>query len=135
MRLWVVSTSYPAHPGESINAGVLARDLALWFTEQGHRVTVVTPQKPEGLRVAPGLEALPLAWLRPTKAMSDLSARRPLDLVRIASLVGLARPRLVRAARESPPDGVVALWGLPCGVFARWIRRACGAPYAVWLLG
>lgn len=134
-RLWVVSSSYPAFPGESINAGVLARDVALWTHEQGCAVTVVTPQKPEGLRVDAGLESIPLAWFRPTKAMSDLTPRRPIDLVRIFSLMALARPRLFAAARRQRPDGILALWALPCGIFARSVRRRFGTPYAVWLLG
>jgi glycosyltransferase involved in cell wall biosynthesis len=135
MRLWVVTTSYPARPAESTNAGVLARDLALHAAGAGHEVTVATPRKPHGLEVDPGLAALPLPWLFPTTAMSDLSARRPLDLVRAVSLFAGAHRTLLARARHSPPDALVALWALPSGLFARWVARATGAPYAVWLLG
>jgi glycosyltransferase involved in cell wall biosynthesis len=135
MRLWVVSPSYPSHPKESINAGVLARDLALHAAASGHEVVVVTPDKPGGLRVDAGLGALPIPWIAPTTRMSDLSARRPLDLLRILSLFVAARATLSEAARRRPPDAILALWALPSGIFARWVAKSRGVPYAVWLLG
>jgi glycosyltransferase involved in cell wall biosynthesis len=135
MRLWVVSSSYPASPEQSINAGVLARDLALSLADAGHELSVVTPAKPEPVRFDAALRGIVLPIRRPTHELANLSPRRPRDLASLVSLLVGARRTLKREARRSPPDAVVALWALPSGLFARWVRRWCGAPYAVWLLG
>ena len=134
MKIWVVTTSYPREPQESINAGVLARDLALSIASRGHDVTVVTPDKPGGVVFDDELSGLVLPWWRPTLAMADLG-RRPFDAARIASLFAGSRRTLRRAAADEPPDGVIALWALPSGIFARWVARWTGAPFVTWYLG
>jgi glycosyltransferase involved in cell wall biosynthesis len=135
MHLWLLTSSYPRIPEESLNAGVLARDLALSLRELGHRITVVTPDKPGGIVLDPGLDVVRLPWFSPTVAMADLSPSRPVDLVRILSLFARARSTLRRALARDRPGGAVALWALPSGIFARWAKRWHGVPYVVWLLG
>jgi glycosyltransferase involved in cell wall biosynthesis len=135
MHIWLITSSYPRVPEESLNAGVLARDLALSLLQLGHRVTVVTPNKPGGIALDPGLEAVRLPWFSPTLAMADLSPRKPADLIRIFSLFILARLALRRALARGQPDGTVVLWALPSGIFARWVKRWSRVPYVVWLLG
>lgn len=65
----------------------------------------------------------------------DLSAKEPMDVIRVLSLFVLARPALRRALAWERPDGVLALWALPSGILARWVKRWSGVPYVVWLLG
>lgn len=135
MRVWVISSSYPRQPDESINAGVLARDLAREIAGRGHEVTVVTPDKPGGVHFDDELHGLVLPWWRPSVSLSDISPRSPRDVWRVASLFMRGRRVLLRAAQVTPPDAVIALWGIPSGIFARWAAAATGAPYVTWLLG
>ncbi|CAN5899399.1 N/A [soil metagenome] len=135
MRLWVVSTSYPTKPGESVNAGVVARDLALALRDRGHALTVVTPRKPDPTVFDQGLTGVELAWFRPSVAMADLKLRRPVDALRAATLLADGYRRVRRQARRAPPDGIIAVWGLPSGLLARAASSVSGAPYCVWLLG
>lgn len=135
MHLWLVTSSYPTEPAESRNAGVLARDLALELVGRGHRVTILTPRKSRPIRWDPELEGIVLPALRGVDELAHLDPRRLFDWLTLASLVLLARYRLPRWARRSRPDGALALWGLPSGLFARWALRPLGRPYAVWLLG
>lgn len=135
MKLWVISSSYPTFPLESINAGVLARDLAISLRDEGHRVTVITPDKARPTEFDPGLEGHTIPWYRSTGTTADLDVRLPADGLRAISLMvnGL---RLVRnTARRTPPDGIIAIWGLPSGVWARAAAAVAGVPYCVWLLG
>ena len=134
MRIWLITSSYPREPSESINAGVLARDVALDLASQGHQVTVVTPGKPGGVRFDDELDGVTIPWLKPSLEISDLS-KNPFDLIRTASLLLAARVTVSRETRSRPPDAVIALWGLPSGIFARRAAARVGCPYAVWLLG
>lgn len=136
MDVWVISSSYPRRPDESVNAGVVARDVALSLSEVGHRVTVVTPAKPGGIAFDPALQGIVLPWLAPSLALADLSAKNPWDVLRMLSLFALAPGRLRRTIRQSRrPDAVIALWAIPSGIFARRVKRLTGAPYVVWVLG
>jgi len=135
VRVWIVTTSYPRNPDESINAGVLVRDAALVLKDRGLDVTVVTPDKPGGILLDRGINGIVLSWIWPTLNMADLSPRRPADWIRITSLFATSAVRLWRRARRRPPDAIVAFWAIPSGVFARWIGGWSGAPYVVWLLG
>ena len=134
MSVWVVTSSYPRFPRESVNAGVVARDLALGIRSAGHDVTIVTPDKPGGIEFDRDLAGLTIPWLRPSIQISDLSGR-PTDLARAASLMINGRRLMREQAVRNPPAGIVALWGLPSGIFARWAAKTAHCPYAVWLLG
>jgi glycosyltransferase involved in cell wall biosynthesis len=135
MKLWVITSSYPTKPQQSINAGVLARDLALLLLNAAHEVTLITPAKSARIEFDPGLRGVVLPAARPVDELANLSPRRPADIWTMATLFLGARSRLRRELRRSRPDGLIALWALPSGIFARWVHRWCGAPYAVWLLG
>lgn len=135
MKLWVITTSYPRRPDESINAGVLARDLALTLSDLGHDVSVIAPEKPGGIEFDASLTGRTIPWWRPTLAMADLSAKNPLHILSIASLFASAWKTLRSAARQDRPDGIIALWALPSGIFARWVHRWAKTPYVVWMLG
>lgn len=134
MKVWLISSSYPRTPDEAVNAGVLARDLALSFRDMGHEVRVISPAKPGGITPDDGLDLTEIRWLNPTLNMADLKPRRPKDFLSIASLI-ISSWWSVRSIRRSdPPDLIVALWAIPSGFLARW--GATGASQsAVWLLG
>ena len=136
VKIWIVSSSYPTSPRESINAGVLSRHLAISLRDRGHKVSVVTPEKPTPTRFDEGLEGHVIPWFSPLLAMADLRpSRRPADGIRICTLM-LNGHRMMRStARSAPPDGIIAVWGLPSGLFARTAAHESGAPYCVWLLG
>ena len=53
----------------------------------------------------------------------------------MTSLFVQARRSIRREVERNTPDGIIALWGLPSGVFARWAAEHAGCGYATWLLG
>lgn len=134
MRLWVISSSYPTAPHESVNAGVLARDLALSLSRRGHEVHVITPTKPGGVTFDPELRGVAFSWYKPTREISDIG-RTPVDVIRAASLMASGLSTVSRLARRTPPDAIIGLWGLPSGLLARRAAQAAQADYGVWLLG
>ncbi len=135
MRVWLVSSSYPRSPHESINAGVIARDIALDLAKGGHKVTVITPDKPGGVVFDESIDGVRIPWIGASVQLSDVSGRSLRDVIRVASLLMSARVSIPRLVRSRAPEAIIALWGLPSGVFARWGARKAGCPYVVWLLG
>jgi len=135
MKLWIISSSYPRHPSESINAGVLARDVALGAVRMGHDVEVVTPDKPGGVVFDDELSGTVIPWPDPTVLLADIDPKKPRDAFKSLALLLSARRTLKQLSRTSPPDGIIALWALPSGMFARWASRWASVRYVTWILG
>lgn len=135
MRILIISSSYPRHPDESINAGVLARDLALVYTAQGHDVDVMTPAKPGGIVFDQAITGHCIPWLWPSLTVSDLGRKPFLDGLRAITLMVLGASMTIWQGATRRPDRTVALWALPSGVFAWLLQLLFRVPYRVWTLG
>lgn len=134
-RIWILTTSYPATPNRANNAGILARQMALQLHRRGHQVRVITPKKPLDTEFDPTIDGTLIPWLFPTEAMADIRARSPIGAVSAGSLMMSAWWKLRKLAHSERPDGVIALWAIPSGLFASWIESWTGAPFTVWILG
>ena len=130
--LVLVTSSFPIEANGSEAAGSFVADLARRLSAK-LRLRVVAPGV-EGQREH-WCEAIEVVrYAAPERPLSTLKPWRPSDLLWILRVLrgGLA------ATREALADdavGVLALWGLPCGEWARRAARARGVPYDVWLLG
>lgn len=93
--------------------------------------------------VAPGPDAVIQQWSEhieiyryaaPSRALSTLKFWRPDDLMWMARVLrgGL---RATRTATRAGAVHVLALWGLPCGEWARIAAGERGLHYSVWMLG
>jgi glycosyltransferase involved in cell wall biosynthesis len=130
--LVLVTTSFPIRDDGSEAAGSFVADLAVALAEHVS-VRVVAPgsrsmreqwnDRIEVIRYAAPLVAL--STLKPWR-ISDL-----LDIVRVLR-AGMAA---TRAAVADDVSDVLALWGLPCGEWARRAARRRAINYSVWMLG
>lgn len=93
--------------------------------------------------VAPGHSAAREQWSEgvvvhryaaPARPLSTLKPWRPNDIGWIARVLrgGLGA---TRAAAAEGAVHILALWGLPCGAWARRVARETAIDYSVWLLG
>lgn len=93
--------------------------------------------------VAPGQSASREQWSEtvtvhryaaPSRPLSTLKPWRPKDVGWIVRVMhgGLGA---TRAAAAEGAAHILALWGLPCGEWARRAARETGTDYSVWLLG
>src|SRR5690606_15880168 len=93
--------------------------------------------------VAPGPETVRQSWstninvyryAAPARPLSTLRPWRPGDLGWTARVLhgGMAA---TRGATCEGASHVLALWGLPCGEWARRVSMECGIGYSVWMLG
>lgn len=131
--LVVVTSSFPIRADGSEAAGSFVADLV---TELATHVAVRV--------VAPGPHAAHERWAErvevvryaaPSRPLSTLKPWRPVDLIWASRVLrgGLAATH--RAVAAGGTSHVLALWGLPCGEWARRAAHRAGIGYSVWLLG
>ena len=128
----IVTSSFPMTGDGSEAAGSFVADLV---AELAKSVDVKV--------VAPGRDAVIQQWSErievyryaaPPRALSTLKFWRPDDFLWIARVLrgGL---RATRAATRGGAVHLLALWGLPCGEWARIAAKERGLDYSVWMLG
>lgn len=128
----LITSSFPIRNDGSEAAGSFVADLA---EELATHVNVRV--------VAPGQLAAREQWSHrveiiryaaPAKPLSTLKPWRFSDLFAILHVLraGMAA---ARAAVADDATDVLALWGLPCGEWARRATRGRGVGYSVWMLG
>ncbi|HET7333270.1 glycosyltransferase [Dyella sp.] len=131
-RLVVITSSFPTRRDGSEAAGSFVADLV---EELAKRVDVRV--------VAPGTNIATEVWSdrlsiyrypSPSKPLSTLKPWRVDDLLWAIWIMrqGLTATRL---AASSEATHILALWGLPCGEWARRVASASGIEYSVWMLG
>lgn len=131
-ELVVVTTSFPISGDGSEAAGSFVADMV-------EELAKFAPVRV----VAPGPEAARHQWARdikvyryaaPARPLSTLKPWRPAD----AAWAGRVLRGGMMATHEAASEGaghVLALWGLPCGEWARRAAEARRISYSVWMLG
>lgn len=130
--LVVVTSSFPIRNDGSEAAGSFVADLVEELAKQVNVRVVAPGHATEFEDWDNRIEVRRFA--SPPRSLSTLKAWRPGDLYWIASILhgGL---QTTRAAVTDDVTHVLALWGLPCGEWARRAAQARGIRYSVWLLG
>lgn len=130
--LVLVTTSFPIRGDGSEAAGSFVSDLVEEMA--GHRpVRVVAPGIESGLeRWAEGVEVCRFA--APAKPLSTLRPWQPGDLQWLRRVLRGGQAAVDRAVAGGASD-ILALWGLPCGAWARRAAAKARLDYSVWLLG
>ena len=131
--LVLVTTSFPIAGDGSEAAGSFVSDLV-------EEVAVKTPVRV----VAPGVEAGRETWgnnievfrfAAPSKPLSTLKPWRLGDLRWIRKVLRGELESTRAAVNCGETSHILALWGLPCGEWARRVARESKIDYSVWLLG
>lgn len=130
--LVLVTSSYPIAGDGSEAAGSFVADL----------VEEIAKHVPVRV-VAPGPISTREQWAErieiyrypaPSRPLSTLRLWHPADQLRIAKVLHAG----MQATREASTQGaghILALWGLPCGQWARKAAKETGLAYSVWMLG
>lgn len=132
-RVLIVTSSYPARPVQTFNAGGFVRDVTRALQNLGHPVCIITPAKGTPV-IDPELKVLTFPWLRPSPELSTL-APNPWNLVRLASLLAGGMIALAAVLRAWRPDHILTFWALPSGFIAYSVTRVFPVQYSVWALG
>ena len=128
----LVTSSFPIRGDGSEAAGSFVADLAEALA--AHVAVRVVAPGPEARREAWSDRVEVFRYAAPAQPLSTLKPWRPADLGWIVRVLrgGLAA---TREAAEGDTSQIFALWGLPCGEWARRVARERGIPYTVWMLG
>lgn len=132
--LILVTTSFPIRGDGSEAAGSFVADLVAVLARH-IRVRVVAPgpcasreQWPNGVEV--------FRFAAPSRPLSTLKPWHFGDmwwLIRV--LRGGQTATRAAVAGVGMQGSILALWGLPCGEWARRVAKKCGMDYSVWVLG
>lgn len=130
--LVLVSTSFPITGDGSEAAGSFVADLVEELATLGP-VRVVAPGKEDQTeRWGDRIEVF--RFVAPDKPLSTLRPWRPGDLYWLFKVLRGGQAAVDRALVGGASQ-ILALWGLPCGEWARRAARRTGIGYSVWLLG
>ena len=133
MNLCIVTSSYPAYPGD-VSAPFLA-DLAHALDLAGHRVVVVAPERTGVAKQPDGIEVRWIPWSTTGKPLVETKLTSPVELWKVYGLLRAGTDMVVQLSRERAIDVVIAMWALPAGYMAWRAHARTHLPYAVWCLG
>lgn len=128
----VVTSSFPIRADGSEAAGSFVADLVEELAKHGD-VRVVAPG-PKAARERWSEYVEVCRYAAPARALSTLKPWRPRDAYWLWRILRGGQ----QVTRDAVADGatqVLALWGLPCGEWARRATRGSDIGYSVWMLG
>lgn len=128
----VITSSFPIRSDGSEAAGAFVADLVEELAQEVAVCVVAPGPRDERELYAPHIEVI--RYAAPAKPLSTLRPWRPSDLYWLARVLRGGMRATCAAVGNGKPH-VLALWGLPCGEWARRIAASCGLTYTVWLLG
>jgi len=131
--LLIVTTSYPRTGDGSEAAGSFVADLAAELA-RSMPVRVVAPGDTTAVE-APAGGVTVYRFAAPATTLSNLRLRNPLQAFAIAAVLRRGSQAVQAAAADGAVVHTLACWALPCGWWARQLKRQRGVPYSVWMLG
>ena len=132
-RLALITSSFPASPEDSKNAGVFVRDVARQLARLGHEVTVITPMRVQAQGEPYAVSSFP--WPGTETSLTHITPRGWRNLFRLGMLLASGVAHTLMTLRRNRTQYVIAMWAVPSGLLALAARRLLGTPYSVWVLG
>jgi glycosyltransferase involved in cell wall biosynthesis len=135
MNICLVTSSFPAHPADVVQAPFLV-DFIEELKKRGHRVFVFTQdRKGERQEFLKEVQVTWFPWMGSRKPLVGLNPFHPVDGLRMVTLIRNGKRFLISFLKENRIDACLAMWFLPSGYFANAAYRRTGIPYSVWALG
>lgn len=135
MNICIITSSYPAHPDDIVQAPFLI-DFIEGLRRRKHQVFIFTQDRNGAKKeFLEGVKVKWFPWMKSKKPLVQLNPLNPLDFVRTGSLFLLGQKTVIPFVKENKIDVCLALWVLPAGYFANYVYRTAGIPYSVWALG
>lgn len=133
MKILLVTTSYPDTNSGEAAAGNFVVDFARSLARLGTPATVVAPAASDRSGVECGVEVR--RFRVPRLPLSLLKPGRPTEWPLIAKTLVAGNRAVDRAAADTLPDHILALWVLPSGWWAMRAAARRGIAFSTWALG
>ena len=134
-RLLILTSSYPSDLTDGrAAAGFFVRDFANEMSAH-HQLAVMTQHTGAGAKEIME-ERYPVqrfSWSGKGRPLSTLSL--PADIFPVMSIMLAGTIASIQYCRREKPDHVIALWAIPCGIWALILKKTCNIPYSIWCLG
>ncbi|MBI4058817.1 glycosyltransferase [Candidatus Microgenomates bacterium] len=134
LKIGIISHNYPSSSTDRQNAGIFVHDFAGELIKEKQNVFVVCPGKRDSkLKI----QKVPVYWFGwgVNKKLGQLKIWHPFmiyDLI-LFFIKGLQRTNQIM--EETKPNINLAMWAFPAGLFAYFVKKKFGIPYAIWVLG
>ena len=128
----VVSSSYPISNDGSGAAGTFVHDFALEL-RNFVKVTILAPSTDNSIEK---IENLTVSRFKvPKLPLSHLNIQNPLHLFYSLLTIKSGLSSINNLVNHKDIDHILALWVLPCGLWAYLVNKKLGIPYSCWALG
>lgn len=136
MRVQILTSSYPAFPGDPGGAaGLFVSDFAHALARAGHDVLVQPIARHRSYAPDDPLIIEPLPWRGGNVELASLTPWNPHHLFAAWRLFPEASQAALAAHRKHQIDRTLCMWAIPCGEIGWRVHRATGAPFDIWALG
>src|SRR4051812_12758319 len=132
MHVCILTSTFPVDDSDPI--GRFAYDFCLELSRH-HKVTVITQSRSTHYKISNTLTIIAFDWKGKDIPLAELSFLNPLHVFFTLNLFASARRTLDNYIKDQKVDYCFALWAVPSGIGARYLKRRYGVPYDVWCLG
>ena len=136
MRIQIITSSYPKNNNDpSGTAGLFVRDFAEALVKKGH-IVVIQPIARKSSYIDNNKKIIiePIPWNGGDQELASMSISLKNILASIRLLIA-GRKDVIDINKKYKIDYVIAMWAVPSGVFAYFVKKKIGVPYDVWALG
>ena len=131
-NLVLLTTSFPRSEPGSEAAGSFVVDLSVSLGKFWH-VTVVAPGTDDTVERWESLNVY--RYKTPDKPLAEMRVVHPFDVVNIFRVLRAGQRATNHAIKDTNPEAIIALWALPCGLWAQIAAKKVRIPFIVWCLG
>ncbi len=134
-RLLVLTSSYPFDKSDGrAAAGFFVKDFITLISSLSE-VTVITQniEKETSISQEDKVSVIRFPWSGKSRPLSTL--RLPQDFFLILSVIFSGISASIKHIRKNKTDHIIAMWAIPSGVWALFMKYFFNIPYTVWCLG
>lgn len=133
-KILIITHNYPEGRLDRQNAGTFVQDFACELVRKNNTVHVFCPGEKDGREIIHGVIIHRFGW-RKDKKLGQLKLWNPFDIVCFFLFFIRGTKGVIKLGKKILPDHALAMWAIPSGALAFFLKKECGIPYSVWALG
>src|SRR5210317_1602735 len=136
MNIHIITSSYPAYPGDpSGTMGLFVRQFALELAAMGHNVVVQPVARKNEYIPDPGITIVPTPWKGGDQELASMSLMSPKNWWYFLLLFINGIKNTIAINNKYKIDTTLCMLVVPSGIFGIAGKLRHKTPYDVWILG